>query len=184
MTGPFAVIVGSMTTTTGIASRAAALVVAGVLSVGLSGCSVKVETQSTKAVSAADLQKDLTDRLTKAGSPPETVTCSSDLVAEVGKTASCEVVLSERNVVEAEITATKVDGSTVDFTYAPALTKAQLQKAVKGLAEADSVACDTGLAGKVDASTTCQVVKDGTTTDANVVVTKVDGLSIDFSVTS
>ena len=182
MTGRSAVIVGSMTTTTRIATGAAALVLVGLLSVGLSGCSVKVETQ--KSVSAADLQKDLTDRLTKAGSPPESVTCSSDLVAEVGKTASCDVVISASNVVEADITATKVDGSTVDFTYAPALTKAQLQKAVMNLAQAESVTCDAGLAGKVDAVTKCQVVRDGTTTDANVVVTKVDGLSIDFSVSS
>ena len=184
MTGRSAVIVGSMTTTTRIATGAAALVLVGLLSVGLSGCSVKVETQNAKSVSAADLQKDLTDRLTKAGSPPESVTCSSDLVAEVGKTASCDVVISASNVVEADITATKVDGSTVDFTYAPALTKAQLQKAVMNLAQAESVTCDAGLAGKVDAVTKCQVVRDGTTTDANVVVTKVDGLSIDFSVSS
>lgn len=173
-----------MTAMTRIATGTATLVTVGLLGVGLSGCSVKVETNTGKAVSAVDLQKDLTDRLTKAGSPPQSVTCGSDLVAEVGKTAACEVVLSETNVVEAEITATKVDGSTVDFTYAPALTTAQLQKAVMGLAEADSVTCDAGLTGKVDATTKCQVVKDGTTTDANVVVTKVDGLSIDFSVTS
>ncbi|MGV1087067.1 MAG: DUF4333 domain-containing protein [Mycobacterium sp.] len=171
-------------TTTRIGTGAAVLALAGVIGAGLSGCSVKVETSSAKSVSAADLQKDLTDRLTKAGNAPKSVTCAGDLPAEVGKSASCEVVLSETNIVQANVTATKVDGTTVDFTYAPALTREQLQKAVTGLAEAESVTCDAGLDGQVDAATKCQVVKDGTTTDATVTVTKVDGLSIDFSVTS
>jgi len=177
-----------MTTTriaTGAAALAAAsLAAAALLSAGLSGCSVKIETNTGKAVSAADLQKDLTERLTKAGSPPQSVTCSGDLAAEVGKTASCEVVLSETNVVQADVTATKVDGGTVDFTYAPSLTKEQLQNFVQGMASAESVTCASGLAGKVDATAQCQIVKDGTATDTTVTATKVEGLSIDLSVTS
>ena len=161
----------------------AALAVAVLLSAAVSGCAVKVQTGGSKAISAADLQKDLTERLAKAGNTPQSVTCAGDLPAEVGKTATCEVVLSDTNSVQADVTATKVEGSTVDFTYAPSLTREQLQKAVKGLASAEAVTCDAGLAGKVDATAKCQIVRDGTTTtDTIVTATKVDGLSIDFSV--
>ena len=34
----------------------------------------------------ADLQKDITDRLTKAGQTPQSVNCAEDLVGEVDKT--------------------------------------------------------------------------------------------------
>ena len=77
-----------------------------------------------------------------------------------------------------------VQGGTVDFTYAPSLTKEQLQNFVQGMASAESVTCASGLAGKVDATAQCQIVKDGTATDTTVTATKVEGLSIDLSVTS
>lgn len=171
-------------TTTSTVRGAAALVAVALGVAGLAGCSVKVETNKTLTVSAAELQKDLTDRLTKAGNSPKSVTCNGDLTGEVGKTASCEVVMTESNVVQANVTVDKVDGTNVDFTYSPALTQQQLEKAVKGMAAAESVTCDAGLDGKVGAMTKCQIVRDGNPTEANVEATKVEGLSIDLIITS
>ena len=42
----------------------------------------------------AELQKDISERLEKAGQKPESVTCKDDLEGEVGKTTRCEVALS------------------------------------------------------------------------------------------
>lgn len=171
--------------TTRIAAGAAALTAFGLLGGGLTGCSgsVKVETKSTPSASASDLQKDLTDRLTQAGNPPQSVTCTQDLVGEVGKTATCDVVLSDTNSVEAILTATKVDGGTIDFDISPALTKEQLQKAVAGLASTPAVTCDDGLAGSVGASAHCDVDVNGVVSKRVVTVSAVSGLSMDLDVT-
>ncbi len=165
-----------------LAVGAAVLAAAGLLSSGLTSCSMKVETSSKAAVSAADLQKDLSDRLTKAGNPAKSVTCNDDLTGEVGKTAKCEVVYSDTNSVEAVFTATKVEGTTVSYEISPELTKDQLQKAVSGLTSSSNVTCDAGLDGKVGAKTKCEVVKDGTPSKRTVEVNKVEGLSMDLDV--
>ncbi|MCW1957094.1 MAG: DUF4333 domain-containing protein [Mycobacterium sp.] len=157
--------------------------VAGVL---LSGCSAKVETSVSKeaSVSADSLQKDLTDRITKAGMTVKSVTCKDDLVGEVGKTARCDVAFSDTNNVEAVLTTTKVDGDTVSFDMTPAMTKEQVQKAVAGLASASSATCAAGLDGKVGATTTCEVTKDGTPSKVVAEVAQVDAakLGLELSV--
>lgn len=165
-----------------IAAGAAVLAAAGLLGSGLTACSGSMKVESKAAVSAADLQKDLTDRLTKAGNPPKSVTCAEDLTGEVGKTAKCEVVMSDVNSVEAVFTATKVEGTTVSYEISPELTKDQLQKAVGGITSSSGVACDSGLAGKVGEKTRCEVSVDGTPTKRTVAVTKVEGLSMDLDV--
>lgn len=171
--------------TTHIAAGAAALAAVGLLSAGLAGCSgeVKVESKSTPSVSAADLQKNLTDRLTQAGNAPQSVTCEGDLVGEVGKTATCDVVMSETNSVQAILTATKVDGSTVNFDIKPALTAEQLQKAVAGLTSTPTVTCDSGLDGTIGATATCEVTTNGTTSKRLISVSGVNTLSMDLDVT-
>lgn len=58
----------------------------------------------------------------------KSVTCKDDLVGEVGKTAGCDVDFNDTNSVEAVFTATKVEGTTVSFDIAPAMTKDQLRK--------------------------------------------------------
>jgi len=165
-----------------IAAGAVALAMAGLLGSGLSACSGSMKVESKATVSAADLQKDLTDRLTSAGNPPKSVTCHDDLTGEVGKTAKCEVVMSETNTVEAVFTATKVEGTTVSYDIAPELTKEQLQKAVVGITSGTGVVCDSGLAGKVGDKTRCEVTIDGTQTKRTVSVEKVEGLSMDLDV--
>jgi len=173
-------------TTTNFAAGATALVVCGLLGTGLTGCSgsINVETNSKTSVSGANLQKELTDKLTAAGNTPRSVTCAEDLVGEVGKTAKCEVVFSDTNSVDAILTATSVEGSTVNFDIAPALNKEQLQKAVAGLASASSASCDGGLAGTIGASAICEVDVNGAPFKRIVTVSGLNGLSMDLDLTA
>lgn len=167
-----------------LAASAVALAAVGLMA-GLAGCSgeVKVETKSTPTVSGSDLEKSLTDRLTEAGNAPRSVTCKDGLTGEVGKKATCDVVFSDTNSVEAILTATKVDGDTVNYDIAPALNKEQLQSAVSGLTSTPTVSCDSGLDGTVDATATCEVTTNGVTSKRLVTVTGVNSLSMDLDVT-
>lgn len=155
---------------------------AGLLGAGLSGCSAKVET--VKSATAAELQTNLTERLTAAGSPPQTVTCKGDLAAEVGKTTRCDVVFSDANSLEAIVTATGAEGSEISYELTPAMTKEQVEKAVAGLSSAQSAKCDAGLDGTVGNTTNCEITVDGQTSNRIVEVAQVDPakLGIELSV--
>lgn len=154
----------------------------------LTGCSAKVETSTSASkeasVSADQLQKDLTDRLSKSGNTFKSVTCKDDLVAAVGKTARCDVAFSDANNVEAVLTVTKADGSSVDFDMTPAMTKEQVEKAVASLSSVPTATCAAGLDGKVGATTKCESTKDGTTSKMIAEVAKVDAekLGLELSV--
>lgn len=171
-----------------IAVCGTAVALAGLVGAGLTGCSASVKTEtsvSTKAsVSADDLQKDLTARLTNAGMTANSVTCKDELVGEVGKTARCDVSFSDTNTVEAVFTATQVEGSTVSFDITPAMTKEQVEKAVAGLASAPSATCASGLDGKVGETTDCEIMIDGQPSKRVVEVADVDPakLGIELSV--
>lgn len=159
---------------------------AGLLGAGLSGCSAKVdtETKTVKSVSAAELQTNLTERLTTAGSPPESVTCKGELVGEAGKTARCDVVFSDTNSLEAIVTATGAEGSEISYELTPAMTKEQVEKAVASLSSAKSAKCDAGLDGTVGNSTNCEITLDGQAAKRIVEVAEVDPakLGIELSV--
>ena len=163
---------------------AASLVAAALLSVGISGCSGKKSqeatgdgksaTAQTPTMSAADLQNSLSGRISTA-TPPKSVTCADGLTGEVGKTTTCEVAVDDNTSVQANVTVTKVSGTTIDYDFTPSMTQAQLEKAFSANVSAQ-VACDGGLDGTVGSSTTCQVTKDGTTNSTKVSVSKVQGL--------
>ena len=174
---------------------ATALVAAGLLSLGMSGCSGKSDTKAatsgassaassaasatTPTMSAADLQKSLTARISSS-TPPQSVTCAGDLTGVIGKTQSCEVVVNDTTSVQANVTVTKVNGANIDYDFTPAMTQAQLEKAFAAKTQAQ-VACDGGLDGKIGSSTTCHVTLNGTTDDATVTVSKVQGLYMSLS---
>jgi hypothetical protein len=168
--------------TLGLAVGAAALVCA-----ALSGCSFSIG-GGTPTVAKADLQTDISDRLDKAGQKPQSVTCTADLEGVVGKTTRCQVVLSDTNAFEPIVTVTKVDGKTVSYEMAPALSQPQLEKSVgdivaKKIGHAvDSVKCESGLEGKEGNTATCQVTAAGKASSDIVTVTKVDGLLMNFNV--
>ncbi len=154
----------------------------------LSGCTFSAGVNSTPAVSKDALQKDIADRLTKAGEKPASVTCSQDLVGEVGKTTHCEVVMGPTNSFEPVVTVTGVDGSTINYEMTPALSKDQLEKAVSRLvtdaegAQVDSVSCESGLDGKVGAVAYCDVDAGGVQLRRAVEVNNVEGLMMNFVV--
>ncbi len=174
--------------TFGTAVGAAALSCVALIA-GLSGCSFTVG-GGTPTVAKADLQSDIADRLQKAGQKADSVTCKADLEGVVGKTTTCEVVLSATNAFEPIVTVTKVDGSTVSYEMAPALSQAQLEKSVKDIVakstgeDVDSVACESGLEGKVGNKAQCEVTTAGEASQDTVTVTEVDGLMMNFSVTA
>ena len=169
--------------------RTVTVVLGGLAIVGavLSGCTFSAGVNST-TISKDALQKDVADRLTNAGEKPESVTCSQDLVGEVGKTTRCEVVLGPTNSFEPVVTVTGVDGSTINYDMTPALSKDQLGKAASRLvadaegAQVDSVSCESGLEGNVGAVAYCDVDVGGVQLRRMVEVNSVEGLMMNFDV--
>jgi Domain of unknown function (DUF4333) len=161
---------------------------AAVIGATVSGCSFNVSVGGKPTVAKEDLQKDITDRLSKGGNTPESVTCKDNLEGEVGKSTRCEVVMSESNTFDLVVVATKVDDKTVNYDMTPALSSKQLEKAVANLVvqnsgePADMVSCASGLDGKVGATAHCQVTAQGKTIPHTVRVTEVNGLMMNFHV--
>ena len=165
-----------------------ALAAAAVAGATLTGCSINVSS-GPPVVAKAELQKDISDRMDKGGEKPQSVTCKDDLKGEVGNNVTCEVTISDTNQIDAIVTVTKVDGSTVSYDTAPALSKEQLEKSVARLVAgtasgvAESVTCESGLEGKKGAEAKCDVTDaEGTTTKVTATVTEVQGLLMNFDV--
>ncbi len=153
----------------------------------LTGCSFSLGS-GPPVVDKSALQSDISERLSKLGESPESVTCKDDLVGEVGKTARCEVVISATNSFEPVVTVTGAEGSTVKYDMNPAVSKEQLQTSVATLlasgpgADVDSVECESGLDGKKGAVSYCDVTGGGVTVRRTVEVTGVSGLMMNFDV--
>jgi hypothetical protein len=155
----------------------------------VSGCDAAVGIGDKPLVGRGALQTDIADRLAKAGEQPQSVTCKEDLVGEVGKTARCEVVMTPTpNSFQPVITVTGVDGGTVDYEMSPALSRAQLEKAVSRLVadashtEIASVSCGSGLDGKAGATALCEIDSGGLKVRRTVEVSSVEGLMMNFDV--
>ena len=154
-----------------------AVVLAGAV---LSGCG------SHLTVSKDSLQSDISDRLTKAGQQPQSVTCKDDLIGEVGRSARCEIVLSPQNTFESVVTVTGVAGSVVNYDMKPALSKEQLQASVSRLVEkstgepVNSVDCESGLEGDSGAEAFCWVDTGGAKLRRTVELKNVTGLLLSY----
>lgn len=135
-------------------------------------------------VAGADLQSDIADRLTSAGERLQSVTCQDGLVGEVGHTTRCDVVLSPTNSFAPVVTVTHVDGATIDYQMSPALSGAQLERAVSRMlatgAPTESVSCPSGLVGELGAVAVCDVTTAGATLQRIARVNSVEGLTMDF----
>jgi hypothetical protein len=152
----------------------------------LSGCNVSVNT-GTKAIDKADLQKAITEKF--AGTEkPQSVTCPDDLEGAVGKTAKCDVVIGDANTFQVVLTVDKIDGSTANYTMAPAMSQAQVEKAVVNTIGAggpmpQSATCDSGLEGKEGATVRCQIVdSNGQPLGSTVTIKSVDGLMMNLGI--
>jgi hypothetical protein len=166
-----------------------AIVVTAVVA-ALTGCSTDADAVDAPLVSRQALQSDIADRIAKTGDPPLSVTCQEDLIGQVGRTARCDVVMSEANSFQPIVTVTRVDGATVDYEMTPGLSQEQLEKAVAALIvqnsgdRVDSVACESGLEGRVDATAHCDVDAGGTRARRNVRVSEVSGMTMKFNLNS
>jgi hypothetical protein len=169
--------------------KATAVLVATVVA-AFTGCSADGDVVDAPTVSRQALQSDIADRIAKEGDPPRSVTCQEDLIGQVGRTARCDVVMSEANSFQPIVTVIRVDGTTVDYEMMPALSQEQLEKAVAGLVaqnsgdRVDSVACESGLEGTVDATAYCDVDAGGTKARRTARVTEVSGLTMNFNLNS
>jgi hypothetical protein len=157
----------------------------------VSGCTINIGSNAppaTAKVSKSDLQKDISARVAKAGRVPESVSCPDDLVGEVGKTMRCAVTMSPNSSFETLVTATSVEGTKVNYDVVPAVSKTQLEASVSqqvarsSQAPVDSVACESGLDGKVGAVAHCAVTAGGATLRRAVVVTGVAGFAVNYTV--
>jgi hypothetical protein len=154
--------------------------------VAVAGCSADGGAD-VPSVSRQALQSDIFDGLAKVGDPPQSVTCQEDLIGQVGRTARCDVVMSDANSFQPIVTVSRVDGSTVDYAMTPSISQEQLEKDVARLIaqnsgdRVDSVACESGLEGRVDAIAHCDVDAGGMKARRIVRVTEVSGLTMDFN---
>jgi hypothetical protein len=143
---------------------------------------------STPKVSKADLEKDISGRLTTAGQTPQSVSCPEDLVGQVGQSTSCEVTMSASNSFEPRVTVTSVEGSKVNYDIAPGVSQNHLDAVVAQMVgntsagPPDAVSCLSGLEGKRGAVAYCDVTTHGVTTRRTVEVTDVSGLAMIYHV--
>ena len=154
----------------------------GLITAGLSGCSAKVENKAAAPMSAADLQKKLTDQFAATPTPPKSVTCADDLAAAVGKSSTCVVALNDTDSIDAVVTVTDAKASPLSYDIMPAYTKDQLAKVVSGMVAGSSATCATGLEGKIGATAQCETTLDGVVAQRVLQVDNVSGLDMDLSI--
>ena len=151
----------------------------------VAGCSFSIG-GGTPTVSQDDLQKDISDRLAKAGEKPESVTCDGPLVGEVGKTTRCDVVISRTNSFQPVVKVTEVEDTTISYEVTPAMSKEQLEDYISARdaddgKQVESVSCDSGLDGVKGAVTYCDTEAPKGTFRKKVEVVDVDGLLMNFN---
>lgn len=153
----------------------------------VSGCSAFNTETGPPIVAKADLQDKIVESLKESGIEPKSVICQEDLVGVVGRTTQCEIEAAGANVMLAPIvTVTSVEGSRVNWHLDPALSQKQVEKMVPGLFEQisgvvpDSVSCESGLEGKKDSFTRCDITTDGATLRHTATVTDVEKMTMNF----
>jgi hypothetical protein len=143
---------------------------------------------SPVVVEKASLESDISKRLSEADQTPQSVLCSSDLEGDVGKSITCEVVITESNAFQLMVETTKVEGSEISYEMTPALSQAQLEKTVAELVaesagtEPTDLTCEDGLVGEPDNKTSCSMQLDAEPVEIEASVTSVEGLLMNFEI--
>ncbi|GAA4980338.1 DUF4333 domain-containing protein [Pseudonocardia tropica] len=167
------------------AARALAVLVASAGLLAAAGCSSSVPRDQVASTIATQLggQGVAID----AG----TVTCPSDLAAEVGRTLRCEFTTGGQPV-DAVAAVSAVDGGTVNFditTEARPVAPEVLARTVGEQVTASmgrpvgTTTCDGELAPRPGAVQTCTLTVGGEQLPARVTVTSVEGGLVNFSIT-
>lgn len=122
-------------------------------------CSFSIGTSHSHSVSKAEVARQITAKMTDAaGNKPESVTCPSDLPAEVGAELNCEMKIKDRTF-NVNVTVTSVDGSDVKFDMVETVDKNQVANIISDKlfqrvgARPDSVTCPDNLKGVEGAKT-------------------------------
>lgn len=161
----------------------AALAATAVASVflGLAGCS-----SGPGAVGKDDVAKQVSEKMTDAqGNKPDSVSCPTDLKAEVGAHLDCAMTVKGEPF-NVNVTATSVDGDQVKFDMVETVDKDQVAKEVSDQLAAqvgetpDSVTCPDNLKGTEGATLRCDLSSDGQTYGVTVTVTSVSAGDVMF----
>ncbi len=164
-------------------SAAGAVSVAAVAFVvfGLTGCS-----SGPGAVGKADVAKQVSEKMTDAqGNKPDSVTCPTDLKAEVGAHLDCAMTVKGQPF-NVNVTATSVDGDQVKFDMVETVDKDQVAKEVSDQLAAqvgatpDNVTCPDNLKGTEGATLRCDLSSNGQTYGVTVTVTSVSAGDVMF----
>lgn len=153
----------------------------------LAGCSTSV------TLDQAEVEKQITSELTKAGVPADgTVTCPGDLDGVVGTTMACDVDAGDGGVggARVDLEVTDVDGTDVgfDYTLVPLIGPEYIEQQVSeqltqqvGQAP-DDVSCPDSLDGVEGETTTCVLSAGSDTIDVDVTVSSVDGSDFNLDI--
>ncbi|MCV7255199.1 DUF4333 domain-containing protein [Mycolicibacterium fluoranthenivorans] len=151
----------------------------------LAACSFSTSVGNT-SVSKDDVQKQISEKVTEqGGTKPDSVTCPSDLKAEVGATLDCKMSDGKKNY-GVNVTVTSVDGKTVNFDIVQTVDKDAVAEQISeqltqqvGRAP-ESVTCPSDLKGDKGATLQCELTDSGETYGVTVTVTSVKGGDVKF----
>jgi hypothetical protein len=153
----------------------------------LTGCSVSVgDSDDPKPWSASHLEDEVTDDITLDDKDAEfTVECDGGLENEKDATQDCHITTGEDEA-DVHVVVTEVDdGEISDYDVNSFLPGERVAETIQASLEdqgitVDSVECEGELAGEKDATMGCAATAGKDTGDIEVVVTKVNGLFINF----
>jgi Domain of unknown function (DUF4333) len=153
----------------------------------IAGTLISVSACSTgpKMVSKDDVAKQITAKMTDAGSKPDSVSCPDGLKGEVGAQLNCAVKIKGEPY-NVNVTATSVKGDEVGFDIVETLDKdlvaskisEQLTQQVGH--KPDAVTCPDNLKGVQGSTLRCVLKNDGQTYGVTVTVTDVDAGDVHF----
>ncbi len=167
----------------------ASLLTALILAVPLLGaCSGEASVGSgDPTITQAELEKELTSRVTGEDADQVEVVCQGDLTAEVGATQDCEATAAGTST-GIRLTVDAVEGEEVEFSQTLFISETELASAVDGYftdqgIEVTGVTCDGELIGEEGESAMCEVTSssDGDAT-VRATTSDVDGLVVNFGI--
>lgn len=151
----------------------------------LAACSFSASVGDT-TVRKEQIQDQISKKVTEqGGTKPDSVTCPSDLKAEVGATLDCKMSDGAKSY-GVNVTVTSVDGKTVNFDIVQTVDKdavaqqisQQLRQQVGRAPE--SVTCPSDLKGDKGETLRCELTDSGETYGVTVRVTSVKGGDVKF----
>jgi hypothetical protein len=160
---------------------AASLGALALLAVGLSACS-----SGPGAVGKDDVAGQISSKMSDgSGSKPDSVSCPSDLKAEVGAEVNCEMKVKGEPF-NVNVSVTSVDGNQAKFDMVETVDKDQVATEIsdqltKQVGQApDKVSCPDNLKGTQGATLRCDLTDQDQTYGVTVTVTDVQAGDVQF----